>query len=342
MRVLLAGSIAPGALEHYCHRALLELGHSVMVHDRHSELEVRSRFTSTPVLAELEQIPLRQHYNRILLRLVKEWQPDLVFLVKGIELFARTLQNIRNLPQRPLLANWNPDSPFDFATANTNKQLINSIPLYDAYFIWDKDLFAPLKNAGASRVEYLPFAYDPVAHAPVTPSEDEYRELCSEVCFVGGYTPKRAAQLEQITQFDLKVWGTNWERLATNSPLRKHIAGGWKAEGEMSKVFNSAVVTLNFIRQQNGQAHNMRTFEAPATGAFMLSTRTRDQQMWLPDSVGAAYFDSPDEMTEKVRHYVTFPDEAKEIAEEGHRRITSGGHTYKDRMKTLIDVTESL
>jgi spore maturation protein CgeB len=110
----------------------------------------------------------------------------------------------------------------------------------------------------------------------------------------------------------------------------------------MARAFSAAEIVLNEIRAQNGQAHNMRTFEAPACGAFMLSTRTRDQVGWLPEEIGAGYYQDMDDLAEKAAYYLESPDERKRIAAEGHRLIVEGGHTYRDRMRTLVETLEHL
>lgn len=342
MRILIVGYDTPGALERYCAAALSDLGHEVRYHDLYEGLVRHCRFRETPVLSDIEQAILRGQYNRRLVQAVGDWRPDVVFVFKGVELTAPTLSRLRALRNRPLLVNWNPDNPFDFPTANTNRHLIASIPAYDVYFIWDRDLFGPLRDAGARHVEYLPFGYDPEHHHPVELSASEREALGSQICFVGGYTPERAALLARLADFEIGIWGTNWDRLPPGSPLRECLRGGWTWGLEMSKAFSAADIVMNFIRAQNGQAHNMRTFEAPAAGAFMLSTRTRDQVNWLPEGVGAAYFSDPEEMRARVAYYLDHPDERKRIASEGHRRITGGGHTYLDRMRRWVEVVESL
>jgi hypothetical protein len=342
MRILIVGTDTPGALERYCADALRSLGHEVSYHDLHDEIIRHCRFRETPILSEVEQAALRGRFNRRLVGAVQGGRPDLVLVFKGVELAAATLERLRALPGHPLLANWNPDNPFDFPTANTNRQLIASIPAYDVYFIWDKDLFAPLREAGARQVAYLPFGYDPAHHHPVALSEGERIDLHGEVCFVGGYTPERAALLSRLSDHKIRLWGTGWERLPADSPLRGCLRGGWTWGEEMSKAFGAADIVLNVIRAQNGQAHNMRTFEAPACGAFMLSTRTRDQLAWLPEGVGAGYYQDAEELAEKVAYYLQHGYERARIAGEGHRLIVEGEHTYRDRMRTLIETLEHL
>ncbi|MGF1503522.1 MAG: glycosyltransferase [Anaerolineae bacterium] len=334
MNILIVGSDTPGALERYCAAALQSLGHAVAYHDTHTRIAVRSRFRQTPLLSEAEFALHRRRFNQSLLDRVQAEHPDLVLVFKGVELFAGTLDRLRGLLGRPLLANWNPDSPFDYATANTNRDIVDAVPHYDVYFIWDRDLVDPLREAGSPCPAYLPFAYDPAHHFPTEPDS----ELASEVCFVGGYTPRRADLLARLARegIDVGLWGTNWHRLDPQSPLT--VRGGWTSGVAMSRIFSSAHIVLNVIRPQNGQAHNMRTFAAPATRALMLSTRTRDQVAWLPEGAAAAYYETPEEMLAQVRHYLRDGAARAAAAAGGHRRITAGGHTYLDRMRTLLEV----
>lgn len=343
MRILIVGYDMEGALERYCVSALRKMGHEVQYHDVYGQITARCRFLYTPVLYDVEQAVLRRGFNRRLGGLVKSWSPDVVFVFKGLELTPETLANLRKLPNRPLLINWNADNPFDYATFNTSRQLIEGISHFDYYFIWDRDLFKPLQEAGARAIEYLPFGYDAALHHPVELTDQEEHDLQAQLCFVGNYTPERAEMLSRLARsYTLSIWGVSWnERLAAQDPLREALCGGWTYGEAMCRVFGAADIVMNFIRAQNGDSHNMRTFEAPAAGAFMLSTRTRDQLVWLPEKVGAAYFSDPDEMEAQVAYYLAHPDERQRIAAEGHRLITQGKNTYYDRMQQLIEVIES-
>lgn len=342
MRILIVGYNTPDALECYCAGPLQRMGHVVRFHDVYHHIFRRAKFLYTPVLNKLEYAIRTAPFRRRLLRVASEWQPDLVFVFKGAELRPADLHRLSALPNHPPLVNWNPDNPFDYTTFNTNPHLIASIPLYNVYFIWGREIIAPLRLAGAQRVEYLPFGYSPDRHRHMPLTGAERQSLSSQICFVGGYTPERARLLEALADFEVRIWGPNWRRFLKGSPLHGCLVGDWVYGQEMSKVFLAAEIVLNFIRPQNDQAHNMRTFEAPAAGAFMLATRTREQLVWLPEGIGAAYFSDVDEMRSKAEYYLSHPEERTRIAAEGHRLITSGGHTYADRMRQLMNVVKGL
>ena len=342
MNILLVGYDSPGALEGYCAAALRRLGCPVEVFNLAVEYAKHRRLATVPLAGAIEQRRLLKRVNKRLLAVVKDSQPDVLLAFKGMEVLPDTLETIRGITNRPLLVNWNPDSPFDSAPSNSSPDLLKGIPLYDVYFIWDRDLFGPLREVGARRVEYLPFGYDAASHFPANLTPAERDQLASDVCFVGGYTRQRADRLARLMHHRVGIWGPNWEHLPAGHPVEKALRGGFTHDAGMSRIFSAAGVVMNFIRPQNGQAHNMRTFEAPATGALMISTRTRDQMKWLPEDEAAAYFDSPEEMVERADTYLANAEWRKAVAAEGYRRITTGGHSYDDRMKQLVATIEEM
>jgi len=341
MDILLVGYDTPGALERYCEAALARQGCAVQFFDLEAEYRSGQRLAALPVVGRIEQRGLLKRANQRLIEEIAANRPNVVFAFKGMELLPDTLAAIRRLPDRPLLINWNPDNPFDTSVSNSSRDLIDGIRAYDVYFIWDRDLFIPLREAGARQVEYLPFAYDRASHFPVELTLSERAELRTDVCFVGGYTARRAEKLARLAHHRIGIWGPNWQHLPSNHPLSASLRGGWTYGEAMSRLFSAAGVVMNFIRPQNGQAHNMRTFEAPATGALMVSTRTRDQRGWLPEKEAAAYFETSEEMVEQIDYYLAHVAERQQLAQAGYRCITGGQHTYDDRMRQILQVVNA-
>lgn len=342
MNILLVGYDTPGALEGYCTSALKRLGCPVQLFDLATEYARHRRLATVPVVGAIEKRRLLKRTNDRLLTTIRASHPDVVLAFKGMEVLPDTLEMIRQMNNRPLLINWNPDNPFDSAPSNSSPDLLNGISLYDVYFIWDRDLFGPLREVGARQVEYLPFGYDPAAHFPVELAPAERDQLASDVCFVGGYTRQRADLLAQLMHHRVGIWGPNWEHLPTGHPVENALRGGFTHGVRMSRVFSAAGVVMNFVRPQNKQAHNMRTFETPATGALMVSTRTRDQLRWLPEDEAAAYFESPRKMVETVDAYLSEDERRRQVAAEGTRQIMAGKHTYDDRMRQVVATIEAL
>ena len=65
-----------------------------------------------------------------------------------------------------------------------------------------------------------------------------------------------------------------------------------------------AGVVLCPVRRANRDGHSMRTFEAPAAGAFTLMERTPDHLELFEEERHAAFFEGPDELRDKTDFYL--------------------------------------
>ncbi|MBI3761719.1 MAG: glycosyltransferase [Chloroflexi bacterium] len=335
MKVLLIGVRRPGQVGWHCEQGLRELGHEVEALDIAGYFLFAQRDSPNSFVSAAAAALHKDWLNRMALRRARAFRPDIALVIKGHELRPATLAAIRSATGARL-ANWNTDNPFN--PLNTSRDLIDSIPQYDCYFIWGRYLLPELKRAGARRAEYLPFAYDPALHRPVTLPPEQRAALASAVVFAGSPDPARFPFLWRVADCDLGLWGNHWDRLPAGDPLRPRGRG--VAEGEkLAPVLSACQIALNFIRDQNGPAHNMRTFEVPACGAFLLTSRTEEQEAILGD--GAAYFESADELREKVEYYLRRPEERQRVARRGWERVTGGANTYRDRMKEVLEAARN-
>lgn len=336
MRVLLIGLRQAGQVGWHCEQALRELGVELEVLDVGAHRLFSRRDSPNPLISLAAGALHKGWLNDAALRRARAFRPEMALVIKGQELRPATLVAIRSATGARL-ANWNTDNPFN--RLNSSRDLLAGIPLYDSCFIWGRYLIPELKRAGARFVEHLPFAYNPALHrrAASPPAEDGAGGPA--VVFAGSPDPVRLTYLKRIADCDLGLWGNHWDRLAGGDPLRAKWRG--VAEGEkLAPLLSACQIALNFVRDQNGPAHNMRTFEVPACGAFLLTSRTEEQVELLGDgpSAGAAYFESADELREKVGYYLRHAEERQAIARRGYERITGGANTYRDRMARVLKV----
>ena len=280
--------------------------------------------------------------SRALVRKVETWKPDVVFFLKGETILVEAIREIRER-FHPILMQWYPDSPFNVEVKNATRDSIASIPLFDCYFIYAKSLIQPLEARGAKRVEYLPFCYDPEMLRPpdVVPEVDRTK-YSTDAVFAGTWEPMREWWLEKITEFDLSVWGNMWERMKENSPLRTKWKGAAIYGDEISKLFAVSKIHLNFLREQNSDSNNVRSFEIPGFGGFLLTQRSKEQSEDLfIEGKEIACFESVDELKEKIAYYLRHDDERLEIARRGHERAVRE-HQAIHRLARVVDVANEL
>jgi spore maturation protein CgeB len=272
--------------------------------------------------------------NAALLDAARDLRPDVVLIGKGAYLTPHTLATIKR-EVGATLVNWAADDPFN--RANATRSLIASIPLYDLYVCTKQAVVADVARAGAAGAAYLKFGYKPDVHYPERPaSGDERARFESDVLFIGGCDADRAPYIERLLErlpgTRLHLYGARWDMYRRFRPYWRGNADGRGYRLAMG----GTKIALNLVRRANRDDHVMRTFEIPACGAFMLAERTETHVQLFADGVEAAFFSTPAEMVEKIRYYLPRRDERMRIAEAGHLKVASGGHTYSDRLGEIL------
>ncbi len=321
-------------------RVLDELGHDVHVFDYR-----KPRVTtggSIPVVSAITRRVNNHVMSAEFVRTVEKVKPDAVVFLKGETILASAIREVKER-FRPIMVQWYPDSPFNVEVKNATRDSIASIPLFDIYYIYAESLIAPLRDAGARRVEYLPFCYDPeMLKPPASVSDEDRQKYATDVVFAGTWEPMREWWLEKITEFDLSVWGNMWDRVPADTPLRKRWRGAAVYGEEISKLFAVSRIHLNFLREQNKDSNNVRTFEIPGFGGFLLTQRSKEQAEELfTEGKEIACFETVDELKEKIRYYTDHEDERLAIARAGNERAVRE-HQAVHRLQQIINDIEQL
>lgn len=274
--------------------------------------------------------------NDRFVRQARELRPDLVLIVSGKLVLPETIREIRN--REIPVAVVEPDSPLP-ESANHRPEMLDAAREVDRYFIWSRNLGRRLEEIGVEPVHYLPFGWDPEIFPHVGLSEDfEY-----DVVFIGGWDEWREAWLEPVAErFDLTVWGPEYwgDRPALSSRLPNCWEGRAVRGIEAAEVIGRSRVVLNVFREQNlPDGINMRTFEVPGAGGFLLSHRTKGAVEIFPEKEGGAYFSTREEMLTQIDRYLDAPGARADIARSAHR-IVDRGHSYADRAAEMLRVCD--
>lgn len=215
-------------------------------------------------------------------------------------------------------------------------------PLCDFFFTIQRgEFFEELKSIGVTNCYYLPLGCDPQVHKKVTLTEGERGKYQSDISFVGAGYYNRKNSLSQLIDFDLKVWGTEWD---LNSPLGKCIQDEGKRiePDDYNKIFNSSKINLNLHSSTYhqgvnpfGDFVNPRTFEIASAGGFQIvDYRSELSKFFKPEEELVCYRDI-DELREKIKYYLNYPDKRERIARKSQERAVQE-HTYENRMKEMI------
>ncbi|MFA6534919.1 MAG: glycosyltransferase [Candidatus Babeliales bacterium] len=277
---------------------------------------------NTPILKNIIGVRL---INYSLLRTVKTFKPDLIFMLKADNITAKTLNNIKTNNKNIKIINFYPDNPFTFWNGNSNANILLSLPVYDLFLIWSHQLIPILYSSGAKNVRYFPFGFDEsIFSQEIQLSENDHTKYQSDICFVGSWDAEREAWLtklmHKIPALNLAIWGNRWnENLPQNSILKTYLKGCAIYGIDMMKAFRLSKIVLNFIRKQNLDAHNMRTIEVAACKSFLLTERTKDQaELLFKEGVSIECFKDIDDLTSKINFYLSNHNARATITQNGY------------------------
>jgi spore maturation protein CgeB len=264
--------------------------------------------------------PLR----RALERQASQLEPDLVIVVKGRFIDAGCIERLRRRVSCPII-NYYPDDPL--WPGHDDRRLLMALPRYDEVVVWGEHVAEKLAGQGI-RCRVVPFGYDPATYTP--PDGDVARRY--DAILVGQRYDVREAFVRRLTDLRLFVSGAGWDA-ARDEDVRRVAVTRTYSGPEISKMYGESAFGLNILSPWNVPAHNMRTFEVPATGTPMVVTRTPEHERLFGED-GAVLVDEPAEARSRILDLLADEDELRRMGERGRQRVAP--FTYARRMEELL------
>ena len=104
--------------------------------------------------------------------------------------------------------------------------------------------------------------------------------------------------------------------------------------------FRETAINLNLVNGNAETGLNMRHFEITAAGGFMLCYDHPELEQDFAVGEECVVFNSEADLLEKIRHYLSHPEERVAIALAGQRRTLSE-HLYSHRLEKLVRLARS-
>ncbi len=300
--------------------------------------ERRRNITSRPGFHRLNNLlftglkalkkPVTYLSDRELLRWVKGRKFDLVVIVPVNIVPPEVVAEVKR-ETGALVIGWFTDHVQNLAGAE-----FASAP-YHRIFFKDKIVVDRFRDGLATdRFDFLPQAFDPEIHRPV-PDRLAPAVAVSDVATFGNSYPFRAILMGPLLeQRDIRtiIYGTpSW--LADARLRAIYQTPVYSLEKSAAMRVTKIALNTNHFAELGGV--NKRTFELGGMGAFHLTDGPRAADHYEP-GVECVTFRGPDELVEKVRHYLDRPAERAEIARRGLLRAWRD-HTYQKRLNEAFE-----
>lgn len=339
--ILYVGDLHPGTTSTERMKAMRDLGYEIRTVNSsvHSGFFVR-------IILKIARIfgwfPDYYHLNRRIRELVESNPFDLLWVDKGVLVKASTLAWIKTRQPGCRLVHFNPDDPFG-AHREGWGIFLKAVPYYDVHFVAREQNREEFAQSGGKNIYPYDRSYSPEIHRPVTLAEEEKEKYGVPVGFVGTYARDRAGAIAYLIQngIPVAVYGNGWPGKEYWETIRPHYRGPSRFGEEYARIINGMGIALHFLRRENRDEQDSRSFEIPACGVCMIAERSRKHEELFEENREAVFFDTQEELLEKVRYYLAHPEEARLIGNAGRRRSIDSGYDHQNRMKMLLAIVTS-
>lgn len=347
IRILYVGSMEEGGTCGQRLRALADLGHTVVCVDTqaHSVRATWAQRISHRVfrmgLDRLGRIPDLSDANVRIRAMADSATFAVVWIDKGLAIEGDTIRYFRRRNPHCVVVGYSGD---DMGSRHCqSRQFLEHLPLYDVFFTTKSYNVAELKAMGCARVQFIGNAYDPHVHRPVSLTRAERESLGGPLGFIGTREAERLRCLQRLAKdgIPVRVWGEGWKASARSHPnlvLEERLLWG----DLYAKAIAAFDINLCFLRRLNRDRQTTRSVEIPACGKFMLAERTDEHLEMFEEGIEAEFFESYEELLDKIAFYLCRPELRDQIGAAARVRCEKSGYSNHDRLRSGLKIVGSI
>ncbi len=155
-----------------------------------------------------------------------------------------------------------------------------------------------------------------------------------------GYTlansQKRRETVRFLLPYGLKVYGSeSWRAALKEWDQEESYGGPVTSRQQLADVYASTAVNIMIDSVQPGSFINLRVFEVPVMGGFLLSEYTPALEDLFQDKKNAAWYHGEDDLLEKARFYIDSSPLRSRIQHTACDEILQK-HTYTNRVTEIL------
>lgn len=139
-------------------------------------------------------------------------------------------------------------------------------------------------------------------------------------------------------RFPLKLY----TRSDASALPKAHCPGGVSTLTEMPKVFHASRINLNITMRPIETGLSLRIWDVLGCAGFLLTNYQAEIPEYFEIGKELETYETPEELEEKIRYYLSHDEERVEIAIRGYEKVKNC-HTYEKRLAQMIHLlTEHL
>lgn len=262
--------------------------------------------------------------QRQLEKAVAAFRPDVLLVIRGNSFDAAVIQDLKRRYAIRHTAGWWVKDP------RASNEMLEDARIYDHYFCIHRFGYGEQDN-----IYYLPaLGVDRALYRSLA-EEKNYRH---EVVFVGGWSPRRQEAVEKLLDLPVEIYGPGWRKRRNwfNPQLREKVKANRIWGEDLIVLYNEAKIVLNISSWDPGRSGlNLRVFDVPATGAFLLTDHSEELTQHFEPGRELETFANADELREKIIYYLGHDQAREAVARGGYEKVLNF-ESYTEKMHMLL------
>ena len=287
--------------------------------------------------------PIIFKINKLLIRKINEFNPDVVFLYNSFFISNKTLNKIKEINPNTIICQYSNDNPFSkTGTFGLWKKFISNIPYCDKHYIFRESNRADYLSYGAKNINILMpyFIKDKDFNVPI---KSIPRNFHSDIVFAGHYEDDfRIEYLEDLILkgYNVKVFGGGWNEIVKSkgekSPLYKLLPINPVTGEEYRYAICGSKIPLCFLSKINKDSYTRRNFEIPAMKKVLLSEYSSELSNMFIEDKEMVFFRNKAEFFKKIDLLLENESMREKIGLNGYN-IVNKRHDSFARVEEIIN-----
>jgi len=346
MKIIVLGYLGDLQTGTYVHNSLIDAGHeSYFINMRQIIMNEGMEKGQQIILDELEDV-----YK----------EPDLVLVLKGLELKPETVKTIRDKYPKAIFANWFFDVYLADKPIWKQEEYFPVLRMYDFFFCSLKGVADKLQAHGFTNAFHLPEACYPKRNGPAYANSFQKKKYGEDISFCGslGFTEQHKNRIDILKSvakecYNFKVWGNivGEENKIGVEILESHMFVEATNETH-SVVAENSKINLGIDQDPTlEQSWSARLYRVLCAGGLYLTTETRglnkvfkcypNEGEFISDDQELVVFKGKDDLIKKIDYLLEHDDLRKKIAENGQKKVLAK-HTFINRIEQMLEMINNV
>ena len=284
------------------------------------------RYKKGPLITNINQ------YISARLNTIKINSYDLIWIDKAIFLTPQTTQHLKSLSNK--LIHFTPDMAF----YGNQSRLYNLSAKYYDYHVTTKtaEVREYQKKNITKKLVVTTQGFDKAVHQPTT----SFDKKENAVAFIGLCEPSRELVVQKLInqQIKVKLAGKGWKTFVekNNKSAYLEFIGDAVFSQKYTQFISSCYFSIGLLSKKFPELHTTRTFEIPACGTALITERNKETTSFFTEEE-AIFYDSIEEMIDKIKYYQAHPDKLELLTHKGTKRVNKDGRDYESILRKVLE-----